>query len=246
LNSIRVREASMQVLYYLVLVPMVYLSFSVFILGTIVRLLKIFREPPNPIKLQIFPEKRPKWLWAVYDTFLFPTVLKHRPALWFFLILFHVSFILLVIGHLELIRNFNIFQIIPHEPFLGRGFVGLILSISLLYFLFRRFSSPVKDLSVPEDYYLLILLFLSVIFGSEMDWARRWYGFDSISVDNYREYLFSLLILKPKLPNEIITSGHSFMLVLHVFFGNLFLIFFPFSQAMHSFFSLPMNKLKRG
>jgi hypothetical protein len=36
------------------------------------------------------------------------------------------------------------------------------------------------------------------------------------------------------------------MLVLHVFFANLFLMFFPFSQVMHSFLSLPMNKLRRG
>ena len=42
--------------------------------------------------------------------------------------------------------------------FIGKGFVGLTLAISLLYFLFRRFSSPVRDLSVPEDYFLLILL----------------------------------------------------------------------------------------
>jgi nitrate reductase gamma subunit len=41
-------------------------------------------------------------------------------------------------------------------------------------------------------------------------------------------------------------TGHSFMLVLHVFFANLFLMFFPFSQSMHSFLSLPMNKLRRG
>jgi nitrate reductase gamma subunit len=236
----------MHVFYYIVLIPMVYLSFAVFILGTIVRILKISREPPNPIKLQIYTERRPSWLYAIYDTFLFPTALRHKPVLWIFLILFHISFILLILGHLELIRPFAVFQIIPHEPFMGRGFVGLILSICLLFFLFRRFSSPVKELSVPEDYYLLILLFLSVVFGSEMDWARRWYGFDSINADDYRRYLFSLVILKPALPNAITASGHSFMLVLHVFFGNLFLIFFPFSQAMHSFLSLPMNKLKRG
>jgi nitrate reductase gamma subunit len=36
------------------------------------------------------------------------------------------------------------------------------------------------------------------------------------------------------------------MLLLHIFFANLFLIFFPFSQFMHSIFSLPMNKLRRG
>jgi len=152
----------------------------------------------------------------------------------------------LIIGHLELIRGFAAFQVIPHEPFMGMGLIGLILSICLLYFLFRRFSSPVRELSVPEDYYLLILLFLTVIFGSEMDWARRWYYYDSISVDSYRAYLFSLITLKPDLPYEITSSGHSFMLVLHIFFANLFLIFFPFSHAIHSFLSLPMNKLRRG
>lgn len=236
----------MHAIYYIVLIPMVYLSFTVFVLGTIIRIVKISREPPNPIKLQIYPKRRPPWLYAIYDTFLFPAALRHKPVLWVFLILFHVSFILLILGHLELIRPFAVFQIIPHEPFMGHGFVGLILSLCLLFFLFRRFSSPVKELSVPEDYFLLILLFLSVIFGSEMDWARRWYGFDSITVGDYREYLFNLVIFKPALPNAVTSSGHSFMLVLHVFFGNLFLIFFPYSQAMHSFLSLPMNKLKRG
>jgi nitrate reductase gamma subunit len=236
----------METLYYLVLIPMAYIAFAVFVLGTAARLVKIFREPAATVKLQIFPEKRPKWLWAVYDTFLFPTVLRHKPLLWAFLMLFHISFMLLIIGHLELIRGFAVFQIVPHEVFLGKGFIGLILSICLLYFLFRRFSSPVRELSVPEDYYLLVLLFLTVFFGSEMDWARRWYYYDTISVDNYREYLFSLLTLKPELPYEITSSGHSFMLVLHIFFANLFLIFFPFSQAMHSFLSLPMNKIRRG
>jgi nitrate reductase gamma subunit len=236
----------MRILYFIVLVPMVYLSFAVLILGTALRIIKISREPSNPIKLQVYPERRPSWLWTLYDTFLFPTALRHRPLLWFFLMLFHIAFVLLIIGHLELIRSFAVFQIIPHEPFLGMGFIGLALTLCILFFLFRRFSSPVKELSVPEDYYLLILLFLSVIFGSEMDWARRWYGFDSITVDDYRRYLISVATFKPIVPNALTSSGHSFMLVLHVFFSNLFLIFFPFSQAMHSFLSLPMNKLKRG
>jgi len=236
----------MEAFYYIVLIPMVYLAFAVFAFGTVARLIKIFREPTVPGKLQIFPERRLKWLWVLHDTFLFPTVLRRKPVLWVFLMLFHISFLLLIIGHVELIGDFSIFQIFPHEIFLGNGLIGLTLSVCLLYFLFRRFSSPVRELSVPEDYYLLILLFLTVFFGSEMDWARRWYYYDTISVENYRTYLFSLLSLKPELPYEMISSGHTFMLVLHIFFANLFLMFFPFSQAMHSFLSLPMNKIKRG
>jgi nitrate reductase gamma subunit len=228
---------------YIVLVPMVYVAFAVFFLGTTVRLIKIFRQPKHPATLQIFPEKRPKWLWALHDSFLLPTVRRHNPVLWFFLMLFHGSLLLLIIGHLELFKEFRIIQIIQHEVFLGRGFIGLILCIALLYFLFRRFVSPNRELSVPEDYYLLILLFLTCLFGSEMDWARRWYDYTELGVEDYRMYMMSLLRFNPIMPT---LTGHSFMLVLHVFFANLFIMFFPFSKIMHSFFSLPMNKLRRG
>ena len=236
----------METLYYIILVPMVYVAFAVFFIGTAVRLIKIFREPSHPTTLQIYPQKKPKWLWAFHDTFLFPTVRRHKPLLWIFLMAFHICILLLIVGHLELFGEIGLLQTIPHEIFLGQGFVGLIATIALLYFLFRRFLSPVRELSVPEDYYLLILLFLVVLFGSQMDWARRWYFYETLSVDQYREYLSSLLHFEPYLPEALTESGHSFMLVLHVFFANLFLIFFPFSQLMHSFLSLPMNKLRRG
>ena len=236
----------MQTLYYIILVPMVYVAFATFFIGTAVRLIKIFKEPSHPATLQIYPEKKPGWLWALHDTFLFPTVRRHKPLLWVFLMAFHICILLLIIGHLELFGEIETLQIIPHEIFLGQGLVGLTASLALLYFLFRRFISPVRELSVPEDYYLLILLFLVVLFGSQMDWARRWYFYEELSVDHYREYLSSLLYFRPYLPAEVTDTGHSFMLVLHVFFANLFLMFFPFSQLMHSFLSLPMNKLRSG
>lgn len=233
-------------MYYIILVPMVYAAFAVFTIGTVIRLVKMFREQKHPVTLQIFPERRPKWLWALHDSFLLPTVRRHNPIMWVFLMAFHVCFLLLIIGHLELIREFRIFQVVEHEVFLGRGFVGLITSMALLFFLFRRFVSPYRDLSVPEDYYLLIILFLTVLFGSQMDWARRWYEYSDVSVEDYRVYLSNLFLLKPTLPVGITMSGHSFMLVLHVFFANLFLMFFPFSKIMHSFVSLAMNKMRRG
>jgi len=239
-------EDAVKTIYYIILVPMVYVAFAVFFVGTVARLIKIFREPKNPITLQIYPEKKPNWLYGLYDTFLFPTVLRQKRVFWVCLILFHISFLLLIIGHLELFKAFAVFQVIPHEVFVGGGFVGLVVLLCLLFFLFRRFKSPYRELSVPEDYYLLILLFLAALFGSQMDWARRWYDYGFMTVDNYRDYLLSLLYLKPEIPSDIMGSGHTFMLVLHVFFANLFLLFFPFSQAMHSFFSLPINKLRRG
>jgi nitrate reductase gamma subunit len=236
----------MEAIYYIILVPMVYVAFAVFFFGTAFRLIKILREPKNPSTLQIFPERHPRWLWALHDTFLLPTVRKHNPILWIFLILFHIAFLFLIIGHLELIDEFSIFQVIEHEVFLGKGLIGLILTVSLLYFLFRRFVFPNRELSVPEDYYLLILLFLAVLFGSQMDWARNWFEYDSVAVEDYREYLSSLVSFRPEVSSTLTFSGHTFMLVLHIFFANLFLMFFPFSKIMHSFFALPMNKMRRG
>jgi nitrate reductase gamma subunit len=233
-------------IYYIILVPMVYAAFTVFVFGTGFRLLIFWREPMRSPRMPIYPSRRPRLLWTLYDTFLLPTVRRHNPVFWFFLMLFHLSFLLLIIGHLELIDGYRWIQIIPHEIFLGNGFIGLILSVCLLFFLFRRFASPNRDLSVPEDYYLLILLFLTVLFGSQMDWARRWYDYGNLSITEYRNYLQSLLHLRPVLSPDLTTPGHSFMLVLHIFFANLFLIFFPFSQLMHAFLSFALNRLRRG
>lgn len=235
-----------ETLTYIVLVPMVYLAATVFIFGTGVRLVKLFRAPKPTADLRIHDGRKPGWLGALHDAFLFPTVRRHRPLLWIFLILFHLCLLLLIFGHLELFAEIDILQIVPHEIFLGQGLVGLLTGAALLYFLFRRFGSPVRDLSVPEDYYLLILLFLIVVFGFQMDVARNWYYYDTVTVEDYRAYLGGLMRLHTDLPQNMADGGHAFMLVLHVFLANLFLIFFPFSHSMHAFLSLPLNKLRRG
>jgi hypothetical protein len=56
----------------------------------------------------------------------------------------------------------------------------------------------------------------------------------------------SLWKRRPELPPAVYQTGHSFMLVLHIFFANLFIMLFPFSKVMHSIFSISMNKLRRG
>jgi nitrate reductase gamma subunit len=232
-------------LSYIILVPMVYVSFAVFAAGIVYRVAGILKKPALPISLNVYPIKKPVWLHTLKDTFLMPAVFKAKPIMWFFLIVFHVCIFLLIIGHIELIHVFSVFQVIEHEIFLGRGFVGVALFISLLYFLFRRFSSEARNLSVPEDYLLLILLLLTVILGSELDWARTWFDFGEMTPSEYQSYLTSLLVLKPDI-SEVTYSGHSFMLVFHVFFANLFIMFFPFSKMIHAIFTIPLNKIRRG
>jgi nitrate reductase gamma subunit len=153
---------------------------------------------------------------------------------------------LLFFGHLELIKEFKFIQLIPHDVFLGAGWVGIALMFTTIYFMMRRFSTPVRQISVPEDYILLILLFLTIIFGSHMHLAARYSesGFD-IVVGDYRAYLSSLFAFKPKLPDEITQSPHYVILVIHIFFANLVMIFFPFSKMIHSVFVFLSQNFKR-
>ena len=235
----------METFTYLVLVPMVYLAFAVFIIGSVWRVFRIITRPSFAPTLKIYPERKPAWLYALSDTFLMPTVLRHNVLLWLVLMSFHVAVALLILGHLELFAEIGFLQIWPHQIFLGAGWVGFVVLAALLVLLFRRVLPPAKDLSVAEDYLLLILLFLTALFGAQMHWARRFYDYFSMDAPEYREYLMSLLTFQPSI-ESVQDAGHSFMLVMHVFFANLFIMFFPFSKMMHSMFSLPVNKLRRG
>ncbi len=231
-------------LTYFVLVPMVYAAALVFLLGSAWRIYGIMRRPAFAPTLKIFPERRPAWLFALADAFLLPMVRRHNPVLWFVLMLLHATIILLVLGHLELFADMPWLQVWPHEVFLGAGFVGGLSFLALIFLLFRRFAPPAKDLSVPEDYFLLIVLLLTVVFGSEMHLARRLYDFSSMGVAEYREYLMSLVRLSPSI-DAVTASGHSFMLALHVFFANVFIMVFPFSKMMHAVLSIPANMMRR-
>jgi len=233
-------------IYYFVMVPMVYIAFVTLVVGILFKLLLILFSPSIPGTLGIFPRKVPKPLGILKDTFLVPSAWRKSKLFWLFIVAFHIAFLLLFIGHLELIRDMKIIQVIPHEVFLGAGWVGIVLVVSTLFFLLRRFNSPVRGISVPEDYLLLVLLFLTIIFGSHMHLAARYgvSGFD-IQVEDYRVYLSSLFAFKPMVPEEISDSPHYVILVLHIFFANLVMLTFPFSKMIHSVFVFFSNRLKR-
>ena len=234
-------------IYYFMMVPMVYAAAAVFVTGVVARSVRIVIAPRQMTTLQVFPRRRAPWVHALVDTFLMPTIRTIRPVLWVFTLLFHGALVLLIIGHLELIRDIRLFQVVPHQVFLGGGLIGLALTLSLLYFLFSRFKTPYREISVPEDYFLLLLLLLTVLTGSHMDWAQYLSpaGFD-IPVTGYREYLSSLFTIHPSVPAAIAGSPHYVLVALHIFFANLFLMFLPFSKIMHTFFALPLNLVRRG
>lgn len=233
-------------IYYAVMVPMVYAACAIFVTGLVYKIIQVIISPRIKGTLGVFPRKLPGPVGVFKDAFLVPVAFRKDKILWLFLLAFHVSFLLLVLGHLELIRELPIIQIIPHEVFLGAGVVGIVLIFSTLYFMFRRFRSPWREISVPEDFILLLILFITMLFGSHMHIASRYgiAGFD-IPLDDYRAYLSGLVNLKPVIPDGILFSPHYIIIVIHIFFANLFAMIFPFSKMIHSIFTFFSHSLAR-
>jgi len=125
------------------------------------------------MKLGIFGQKErrtARWLKLGKDSFLFSQVLDLDRRMWGLVISFHLAGIALLIGHLRLIFGFiplvNALDdwVEQFASFTG-GAIGIILLITVLYFLIRRLKSPVRQISAPEDYFLLILVLLVIFTG---------------------------------------------------------------------------------
>jgi nitrate reductase gamma subunit len=234
--------------YYFVMVPMLYAAIVIFITGSLLRLIKIGLAPdPKTITRRVFPEKRSKLLAILSDIFLFPGITRKKdPAYWVFFGLFHIAIFFLILGHLELIADMKVIQLVKHKIFLGKGLAGLLLAISLFFFLFRRFKSPYRELSVPEDFILILGLLVTAFFGAHMNLATLYssHGFD-IPLEAYRAYLGSLVRLSPTIPSEISGSPHQVILVMHVLLANILFIYLPFSKVMHSVLAFFSNAVKR-
>lgn len=235
-------------IFYFAMVPMVYAAFAILIGGLFFKLAVVLFSKRFPGSLATYPKRLPKPIGVAAEAFAVPAAWKKDKVLWISIIAYHVAFVLLCIGHLELIQEFKVLQLIPHQVFLGAGSVGIILIITVLYFLFRRFKSPWREISVPEDFIFLILLFLTMFLGSHLHLSARFYaggGAFDIPVEAYREYLSSLVAFKPAVPSGIADSPHYVLVVLHIFLANLVLMMIPFSKVVHMVFAFLSLNLKR-
>jgi nitrate reductase gamma subunit len=230
---------------YFIVVPMVYLAILFCIVMIVVRIVQIFQAPAQPYSLKIFPvAKRPGWR-AVGDAFLMPTVKKHKPLFWVFLMIFHVAFLLLILGHFDLLPQISI---LPESSkhMLGWGLVGVGVTVPLFYFFIRRFKTPNREISVPADYILLLLVIFLALFGDLMSWGNSWTatGF-VITKQGFANYFRVLTDFSFVDPRTFLSGTHYHFLVIHVFLANLFFIVLPFTKIMHSFFAIPINMLRR-
>jgi nitrate reductase gamma subunit len=231
---------------YFIMVPMVYLAFAWLVVGVAVRIAKILRAPVHPHKLTVFPARGPAGPAAVLEALAMPAIFRRNKPFWIFLVAFHAAFLVLIVSHLDLIEGI---AILPEESphMIGNGAVGAVLLAAVTFFLVRRFKAPVREFSVPADYLLLLLLFLLVMSGDIISWGNSW-GPDGfvITKQDFGAYLKGLVRFTFEDPREKLYGSHYVVAVVHVLLANLFLMALPFSKVMHTFFAIPLNRLRRG
>lgn len=231
--------------YYFIMVPMVYLALAALVAGVIWRIAVIMRSPANPSRLTLYPQARRPGLAAVRDAFGMRQVRAHKPVFWVFLIIFHAAFLLLIIAHLDIIPALRILPA-SSKHMLGAGSVGVAVTLAVLYFISRRFRSPVREISTPGDYLLLLLLLFLFLLGDMISWSNSWgaHGFVMTKKD-FARYFDGLARFTFADPRAVLHGSHYHFVVLHVLLANVFFITLPFTKILHTFLSIPVNLLRR-
>jgi len=230
---------------YAIMVPLVYASILVLVLGIVWRIVTIMRAPANPYPLRLYPARRRPGLAAFGDAFGMPQVRKHAPLFWVFLMVYHVGFLLLILGHLDILPGIDLLPPASRHM-IGAGGVGVAVTLPVLYFILRRFRRPVREISVPADYLLLLLLLFLFLFGDLMSWGNSWTasGFVMTKQD-FASYFDSLARFTLANPRQMLPGSHYHFVVIHVFLAEAFFVVLPFTKIIHTFFSVPINMLRR-
>jgi nitrate reductase gamma subunit len=151
--------------------------------------------------------------------------------LWLGALAFHWSFLIIFLRHLRfflepvpafvqgLERLDELFQVAVPTLFV----TDVLVVLSLLYLLGRRFLNPlVRYISLPSDYLALYLLLGIALSGILMRYFTR------VDLVAAKQMAMGLVTLRPAVPEGI---GLPFFI--HVFFVSALFAYFPFSKLMH-------------
>ncbi len=153
--------------------------------------------------------------------------------LWLFGIIFHYSFLMVVIRHMRLFLNpvpevvafldwaDGMFEI--GIPSMYMTTAGLIAGSALL-FSRRLVNRHVRYISLANDYFPLVLIFSIGVTGALMRHFLR----DGIDIVAIKQLAVGLVTFQPVIIGEI---GAIFYI--HVFLVATLLVYFPFSKLMH-------------
>jgi nitrate reductase gamma subunit len=230
---------------WLINVPGFYVALLFCLVAIIIRLVRIFRAPPPPFQLAIYPAPRSTFLAAMRDAFGMPQVLKREPLFWVFLVIFHLGLLGIVFGHVDILPSVSIVNEASRDM-VGAGLFGVMVTLPVFYFIGRRFKGTVREISTPGDYLLLLLLLFTFLLGDLMSWGNSWttQGFVMTKAD-FAQYFDGLLRFRFEDPRAYLHGTHYHFLTLHLLLAEATLIVLPFTKVMHAFLALPVNMLRR-
>lgn len=151
--------------------------------------------------------------------------------LWLAGLVFHWSFLVVVLRHLRFFMdpvpgfiNFierldGMFQVGVPVFYMTSFFI--LVSLAFL-FARRIFDAKIRYISLPADYFALILLLAIVVSGI---FTRHVFKTDIVEV---KKLAVGLLTLRPSMP-----EGIGFWFYVHLFCISTLLAYFPFSKLMH-------------
>ena len=228
----------------LFLADLLYLCAAVFLVGMGWRLASWLRTPV-PLKLVLTPG--PTTAPGVArrlagETLLFRNLLGSSRALWAAAWLFHLSLVMLAVGHVAglVAPGFARSTLgLTEEQFhhlaqVTGGAFGILAVIPLLWLLVRRFAlERLRYLSTFADYFALVLLLLVIATGNQM----RFLG--SLDMAQAREFVSGWLHFRPVAPPAVPAF------IIHLLLVCALLAYIPFSKLVHLgglFFSPTLNQ----
>ncbi len=239
-----------------------YISFAIFIIGFIYRIVK-WANLPVPLKIVTTGQgsiDNPKSRGAVIlrmasEVLLFISLFRNTKydiktntirsnrMLWLGAMVFHVSFLLIVLRHfrfftypvpsvIEVLNKADSFT--PFMPSLTT-ITGILIIIALLYLFIRRLVFPeMRYISIFSDYLILLLLLAIVITGDMMKYFLR------VDLIQVKEFMLGLISFSP------VSTEIPWLFGLHLLLVSALLVYFPFSKLMHApgiFFSPTRNQI---
>jgi nitrate reductase gamma subunit len=208
-----------------------YITLIVFLSGITHKILKWTKAAQG--KMTLYPAASTpgeKWKRIVKEILIFENLFKGNKPLWAGTWVFHISLVLILIGHVRVVTDFPLlWQVLGMgkkdvdtlSTTLG-GAAGLVILIMGIYLLFRRWAvQRVREISDKDDYFTLALILGIIITGDIMRFVTH---FD---LAQSREYFVALFTFK----SVAVPGDPAFLL--HFFLGQLLIIYIPFSKFLH-------------
>ena len=181
-----------------------------------------------------------------FEVFFFRSLFRHTKAemadgniiyspskwIWAGALLFHYSFLIIVIRHLRLfmapipgfVKGLDTLDGILQVGLPGLYLTDVLLLVAVSYLFIRRLVVPkMRYISLPADYFPLVLIFCIGATGILMRYFIR------VDIVSVKQLTVGLASLHPVIPKGIGT-----IFFIHVALVSSLFIYFPFSKLMHA------------